>query len=144
MIALSKIAKALIREQKKYARGHKHSIMLMGYDAVLLLLADILMLVIYPSSISKLSTAGLHIQMSLSLVVLLGSRILLVIYNHVWRYGGTTLYLRLIISDAFAGMLYYALQMILPVEGITFIRALSIIKVNLILKHDDRLIYQYL
>lgn len=144
MIALSKIAKELIREQKKYARGHKHSIMLMGYDAVLLLLADLLMLVIYPSSISKLSPTGIFIQTLLSAVVLFGCRAIAEIYNHVWRYGGTTLYLRLIISDAIAGILYYALQMILPVEGITFIRAVSIITVNLLLTIAARLIYQYL
>jgi len=118
--------------------------MLMGYDVILLLLADLLMLVIYPSSISKLSPAGLHIQMSLSAIVLFGCRTLMGIYNHVWRYGGTTLYLRLIISDAIAGILYYALQIILPIEGITFIRAVSIITVNLLLTLAARLIYQYL
>lgn len=141
---MSKIAKKLIKEQKKYARGHKHSTMLMGYDAALLLIADLLMLVIYPSSISKLSTAGLFTQMALSAGVLFGCRMLLGIYNHVWRYGGTTLYLRLIIADAIAGITYYALQMILPIEGITFIRAVSIITVNLLLTISIRLIYQYL
>lgn len=141
---MSKIAKELIKEQKRFSRGHKHSIMLMGYDAILLLLADLLMLVIYPSSISKLSPSGMFMQMSLSAIVLFGSRTLLGIYNHVWRYGGTTLYLRLIISDAVAGILYYVLQMVLPVEGITFIRAVSIITVNLLLTIATRLIYQYL
>ena len=141
---MSKIARELIKEQKKYSRGHKHSFMLMGYDAILLLLADLLMLVIYPSSVVKLSPAGLHIQMSLSLVVLFGCRTLLGIYNHVWRYGGTTLYLRLIISDAIAGMAYYAMQLILPIEGITFIRAVSIITVNLLFTIAVRLVYQYL
>ena len=116
----------------------------MGYDVILLLLADLLMLVIYPSSISKLSSAGLFMQVALSAIVLFGSRTLLGIYNHVWRYGGTTLYLRLIIADAIAGITYYALQMILPIEGITFIRAVSIITVNLLLTISIRLIYQYL
>ena len=132
------------REQKKYSRGHKHSIMLMGYDAILLLIADLLMLIIYPSSISKLSINGIHAQVLLSAVVLFGFRTLAGIYNHVWRYGGTTLYIRLIISDAAAGIVYYVLQSVIPMVGITFIRAVSIITVNLLLSMTARLIYQYL
>ena len=118
--------------------------MLMGFDTILLLLADLLMLVIYPSSISKLSPAGVCIQILLTLVVMFGCRAIVGIYNNVWRYGGTILFLKLIVSDAAAGMIYYVMQITLQIERITFIRALSIITVNLLLTIITRLIYQYL
>jgi len=83
-------------------------------------------------------------QILLCVLVLYGSRLIFGIYNHVWRYGGTTLYIRLILADTIAGMLYYALEMILLVEKITFIRAVAIISVNLLLTISARLVYQYL
>ena len=134
----------MVREQNKYLRGHKHSIMLIGFDTILLLLADLLMLVIYPSSISKLSPAGVCIQILLTLAAMFGCRTIAGIYNNVWRYGGTILFLKLIVSDAAAGMIYYVMQITLQIERITFIRALSIITVNLLLTIITRLIYQYL
>ena len=134
----------MVREQNKYLRSHKHSIMLIGFDTILLLLADLLMLVIYPSSISKLSPAGVCIQILLTLAAMFGCRTIAGIYNNVWRYGGTILFLKLIVSDAAAGMIYYVMQITLQIERITFIRALSIITVNLLLTIITRLIYQYL
>lgn len=46
--------------------------------------------------------------------------------------------------DGFAGILYYIVQIVLPIESITFIRAVSIITVNLLLTISTRLVYQYL
>ena len=133
VISMSKNAKELIKEQQKYARGHKHSTLLMSYDAIVLLFADLLMLVIYPSSAEKLSASGLIFQMVISAFTLFVIRTVGGIYNHVWRYGGTTLYLRLIGLDAIAGLIYYVLQYVLPKEHITFVRAVSIFTVNLLL-----------
>ena len=66
------------------------------------------------------------------------------IYNHVWRYGGTTLYLRLILADTLAGALFFAVGSVLFLEKIMFIRAVSIISVNLLMTIYIRLLYQYL
>ncbi len=127
-----------------FERGHRHSMALVSYDAVLLFCTTLALLVVYPSEPHRISVNGLLMQILLCVLLLYGSRILFGIYNHVWRYGGTTLYIRLILADMIAGMLYYALEMIFLVEKITFIRAVAIISVNLLLTISARLVYQYL
>ena len=133
-----------IATQKIEQRGHRHSAMLMAYDAVLLLTAILLLLVVYPSETQKLTTYGLLMQSLLCVLTLFACRMLFGIYNHVWRYGGTTLYLRLILADTLAGALFYLAEMFFLVEKITFVRAVSIISVNLLMTIAIRLLYQYL
>ena len=130
--------------EQKNKRVHRHSVLLMVYDAALLLTAVLLLLVIYPSEAHKLTHYGLMMQTLLCVLALFACRLLFGIYNHVWRYGGTTLYLRLILADALAGALYYiAGQLFLP-EKITFIRAVAVVSVNLLMNIGIRLVYQYL
>ncbi len=136
-------AKGPIKE-KHPVRAHRHSVALMGYDLALLLMAAFFFLGLYPSDAQKLSAAGLLIQVLVCAALLLGSRTSFGIYNHVWRYGRTTLYLRLIIADLIAGLVYYAVNLTLLNEGITFIRAVAVISVNLLMTIAIRLVYQYL
>ena len=133
-----------LEKETNYERGHRHSIALVAYDAVLLFLTMLALLVVYPSDTHRLSMYGLTMQILLCVLALYGSRLLFSIYNHVWRYGGTTLYIRLILADTIAGFLYYGLQMLLLTDKITFIRAVAIISVNLLLTISARLVYQYL
>ncbi len=138
-------AKSKVRSKDQHAeRGHRHSIALMFYDAVLLFLATLAFIVVYPSEIHKLSLSGLLLQILLCTLLLFGCRLLFGIYNHVWRYGGTALYIRLMLADAIAGALYYTLEILLFTEKITFIRVVSIISVNLLMTIAIRLVYQYL
>ena len=116
----------------------------MAYDALLLLAVAAFMLVLYPSEAQKLSAYGLLMQTLLCALMLFSCRMLFGIYNHVWRYGGTTLYLRLILADAMAGALYFIAGYVFLAEKITFIRAVSVISVNLLLTISMRLVYQYL
>ena len=132
-----------ITEQKS-KKGHRHSSLLMAYDALLLLAVAAFMLVLYPSEAQKLSAYGLLMQTLLCALMLFSCRMLFGIYNHVWRYGGTTLYLRLILADAMAGALYFIAGYVFLTEKITFIRAVSVISVNLLLTISMRLVYQYL
>ena len=127
-----------------FERGHRHSMALVAYDAILLFFTTLALLVVYPSDPHRISIFGLLMQIFLCVLTLYSSRLLFGIYNHVWRYGGTTLYIRLILADTIAGMLFYALEMILLAEKITFIRAVAIISVNLLLTISARLVYQYL
>lgn len=66
------------------------------------------------------------------------------VYNQVWRYGGATAYIRLIISDFFAGVIYYGVQRFFFVENVSFMRALSLVSINLLLAISIRLTYRYL
>lgn len=116
----------------------------MLYDLILLVLTIILLLVFNPSNGVDLSIRGIVIQLAVAAVSIYACRILGGIYNHVWRYGSTTLYIRLIISDAIAGVVYYIAQRLLPIEKIAFLRVLSIISLDLIMVIFIRFVYQYL
>ncbi len=130
--------------QKQSKRGRKHSVMLMMYDLALLVIADLLMLVIYPSGITKLDPASIAVQALISMVGIMIGRIALGIYKQIWRYGGTTQYIRLIIADAVGGLIYLALMYLLPFKRITALRALALVAINLLAAIAMRFVYQYM
>ena len=118
--------------------------MLMLYDLVLLLGIDVLMLLVYPSSLTRLTSADVAAQMGMSLVAVLGSRLLCGIYRQIWRYGGTPQYIRLMLSDALGGLIYLLLDKVLPFAKITTLRAMSIVALNLLAAVTIRMLYQYM
>ncbi|MGN0793837.1 MAG: polysaccharide biosynthesis protein [Aristaeellaceae bacterium] len=118
--------------------------MLMLYDLVLLLGIDALMLLVYPSSLTRLTSADVAAQMGMSLVAVLGSRLLCGIYRQIWRYGGTPQYIRLMLSDALGGLIYLLLDKVLPFGKITTLRAMSIVALNLLAAITIRMLYQYM
>ena len=130
--------------QKQIKRGSKHSLMLMLYDLVLLLVADYLMLVIYPSSVVKLSVPSIIAQVIMSIVSILSCRLIFGIYRQIWRYGGTTQYIRLMFADAVGGIVYLILMNLAPYEAITAVRTLALVAINLLAAVAIRLVYQYL
>ena len=129
---------------KKNRPGRKHLLGVLLCDILTLLLVDQLILVMYPSSVTKLTSLTLIIQMLLGAVCIFGCRFAGGVYHQIWRFGGSTLYLRLILMDAIAGWMYFAMQNGLLQERITFIRALSIVALNLLATLFIRLGYQFL
>ena len=130
--------------QKHNKKGRKHSLMLMVYDLLLLLVVDLLLLVIYPSGNPRPSVAGVAAQVVMSCVSVIGCRALLETYRQIWRYGGTTQYIRLMLADALAFVIYVVLNYVLPFERIAVLRALSIVSINLLAAIAIRLLYQYM
>ena len=129
-------------EKAQSIRRRKAS--LMFYDALLLLLVDLLILVIYPSSIKRLSGHGVILQMALGALCVFACRVFAGVYRQIWRYSGSQAYMRLILSDLVAGWLYFSFNRLLLVERVTFIRAMCIIALNLLLAISIRLAYQYM
>ena len=125
-------------------RHRRHVGMLFLCDLVLLAMVDFLILVIYPSSVAKLSIHGTILQMVLGAASIFACRFLGGIYRYVWRYGSYAQYLQLIVLDAIAGCLYFWAQKVFSAEGITFIRALSIVALNLLATITSRMVYQFL
>ena len=128
----------------KQKRLRSHSALLMLYDLILLAVVDMLLLVVYPSGVTRLSVGGIVAQVVMSGASIMGSRVLWDIYQQIWRYGGTTSYIRLILSDAMAGLVYVALMYVLPFERITALRALAIVAINLLAAIAMRFMYQYM
>ncbi len=122
----------------------KRHLPLQVYDLILLLIVNILMLGFYPSSKSALGAVPFFLHLALTFVCVWACRSGCGVYRQIWRYGYPMAYIRLIISDFFAGVLYLVLQIILPIQRITFVRAFSIISFSLLLAVAMRMMYQLL
>ncbi len=131
-------------EKRSVRSDSGRSIYLKLYDVLLLLLADFLILGIFPSGEYKPSSWVLLSHVLLSAICVFGARFIGKVYRQVWRYGGAVGYIRLIMADIGAGVCYFLLQQILPIPGIEFIRSVSLISINLLFSMSIRLAYYYL
>ena len=122
----------------------KHAYRLILLDLLLLAFVGVFMLVIYPNHIYEMNTAGVCLQILLAAACLFGIRIAAGLYTYVWRYVKTREYIRLMLADLAAGILYYFLQWILPMQKVTFIRAVVLLCINLLAAIALRMLYQYL
>lgn len=115
---------------------------LVVYDVIVYIIASILLLWIYGGN-GNLTNAG-SLQLSiLGFVCIFICRLIGKIYGQIWRYGGIQGYIRLIFSDAIAFILLIILQATLPIERMSFDRALSLVCVNLLGAISIRMIYRY-
>lgn len=115
---------------------------LVVYDVIVYIIASILLLWIYGGN-GNLTNAG-SLQLSiLGFVCIFICRMIGNIYRQIWRYGGIQGYIRLIFSDAIAFILLIILQPTLPIERMSFDRALSLVCVNLLGAISIRMIYRY-
>ena len=94
--------------------------MLVGYDLVVYAVVAIILLVLY-GGMDKLSPVGIFQQVGLSVLCIFAARLLGKIYGQVWRYGGIQCYIRLLFTDSIAFVAYLGLELLLPVQKITFI-----------------------
>ena len=125
--------------------NHEHANirwMLVVYDLLVYAVSAFLLLFLYGGN-DSLTHKGLLQHLFLSLICIFGARFIWKIYTQVWRYGGIQGYIRLLMSDGCAFIAYFILQMLLPVEEITFSRLLSLICVNLLGALAIRMIYSY-
>ena len=115
---------------------------LVVYDVIVYIIASILLLWIYGGN-GNLTNAG-SLQLSiLGFICIFICRLIGKIYGQIWRYGGIQGYIRLIFSDAIAFILLIILQATLPIERMSFDRALSLVCVNLLGAISIRMIYRY-
>ena len=130
--------------QRQGRQGRKHATMLALYDLLLLLGVNVLMLVGYPSGSAPLGQIDIVVHMLVNMTVITVCRVAVGIYQQIWRYGGTSQYIRLILSDALGCIVYLLVMKLVPVEPIAVLRAFSIVALNLLAAISIRLIYQYM
>ena len=123
-------------------RSKNNRWMLMVYDVVVFTVAAVMLLWLYGGN-DKLSPAGILQQAVLSLACILIVRLIGNVYAQVWRYGGIQCYIRLFFTDAIAFWAYVLLEMILPIQHVTFARKLSFISINLLGALALRMMYRY-
>ena len=116
--------------------------MLVLYDLLGFALAAILLLGLYGGN-DRLSYIGILQQGTLSLVCIFAGRLIGNVYGQIWRYGGIQCYIRLLCTDAIAFLVYMSLEMILPLERITFARMLCLSCLNLLGALSLRMAYRY-
>ena len=116
--------------------------MLVGYDLVVYVVVAIILLVLY-GGMDKLSPVGIFQQVGLSVLCIFAARLLGKIYGQVWRYGGIQCYIRLLFTDFIAFVAYLGLELLLPVQKITFARLLSLVSLNLLGALALRMMYRY-
>lgn len=119
---------------------------LVAYDIFILAMVDILLLLFY-RGVENLTGYGIIFQSVISFISIFSVRLFGNIYNQIWRYGGIQCYIKLLIVDFAAFLLYgflnYSLNIIPEFERITFVRLLSISCMNLLGSLAIRMAYRY-
>ena len=122
----------------------KQSFYLFIYDLVILGFSCFLILYMYLHIKNKYFTSSqMWFQIVLLSIVLFICRYSFNIYKQVWRYGDVQSYLRLMISDGVATVVFYFIERIFPIKGILFTDTISIFSINLLICLAIRIAYRY-
>ena len=113
------------------------------FDLVFFLITCFLIFVLYPTTIDDLNTAETIIYTVFAAVCIFVPRFLLYIYNRIWRYAGSSDYLWLVVADFIGGVFFMLLREFISPVKITFVRAISLVLLNLLGAICMRLIYQF-
>ena len=116
--------------------------MLVLYDIIVFVCVDLLLLVLYSGG-QPLNRVQLVQHTITALLCILLCRFVGGIYRQIWRYGGIQCYMRLLVTDAVAFVLYFIADIVLPIQHITFTRMLSLISMNLLGALAIRMTYRY-
>lgn len=129
-----------MKDKKRKKRNIRWTLVL--YDLLVFALAAALLLGLYGGN-DKLTYNGMVQQAALALVCIFASRLIGNVYGQIWRYGGIQCYIRLLCTDAVAFLFYMCLEMLLPIEKITFARMLCLACLNLLGALTLRMAYRY-
>ena len=115
---------------------------LVAYDIVIFLFLSGALLVWF-SGDEKLLPGELFLQMLLAGGSVFVCRMFGKIYGQIWRYGGIQCYIRLLITDGAAFLLYFILSVVFDMRDISFARMLALIAMNLLAALAIRMFYRY-
>ena len=114
---------------------------LVVYDTLMYLACALLILIIYPDGADKLTPGLTAFYVIGGFVCLFIARLALRIYEQIWRYAGPDEYIRLLMADALACVVFLLLRKVFP-RSLTFVRAVSLFMLNLFCCMALRLLYQ--
>lgn len=116
------------------------------YDVMLYVISAFVLIVMY-RAYQSLSWKDILINSLLACICVIFSRFLGNIYRQIWRYGGVESYIKLLLSDAFGGLIFLLLSHILTYavdfKRITFARSVALVCLNTVLAMGMRLVYRY-
>ena len=113
------------------------------FDLVFFLITCFLIFVLYPTTIDDLSLVQVIIYTVFAAICIFIPRFLISIYNRIWRYAGSSDYLWLVVADFIGGVFFMLLREFISTVKITFVRAISLVLLNLLGAICMRLVYQF-
>ncbi len=113
------------------------------FDLAFYLFVGLFIFVLYPTSIDILTPVETIIYIAFAAVCIFTARFLFTIYNRIWRYARQTDYLWLVVADFIGGLAFVLLRHLIPSTKITFVRAVSVVCLNLLGAICMRLVYQF-
>ncbi len=113
------------------------------FDLLFYLITGLLIVVLYPTGVDILNTAETIRYIVFAAVCIFTMRFVFGIYNRIWRYAGSSDYLWLVIADCLGGLLFIAFRGLLSTMKMTFVRAISLVLLNLLGAICMRLVYQF-
>lgn len=126
----------------KKQKNNRLRVPLVFYDLIIFMFADLVLFVLYQGG-GNLSTGGMLMQSLLAFFFIFGCRFVGKIYRQIWRYGGIQCYIRLLMADFVAGLLYMVIEHLLPIQHISFAKLLAFVCVNTLGSLAIRMVYRY-
>ncbi len=115
---------------------------LLTFDTLVYLVSALFILVIYPSSINILSPLQVIMYITAGWICITGFRMAFHLYRKIWRYAGPMDYISLLMADGLATILFLLLRAFIP-NSLTFVRAVSLMTLNILGCIMIRMIYQW-
>ena len=111
------------------------------FDLLIYAISALFVLVIYPSNITILTPWQILGHAMIGYAVIFAARMVLRVYEQIWRYAGPKEYIRLIIADALAAVAFLFLREMFS-RTLTLVRGVSLFTLNLLACIMARQIYQ--
>ncbi len=113
------------------------------FDLIFYLLVCLFIFVLYPTSIDVLNTVETITYIAFAGVCIFTLRFLFNIYKRIWRYAGSADYLWMVIADFIGGLIFVLFREFISPTKVTFVRAVSVVMLNLLGAICMRLTYQF-
>ena len=114
------------------------------YDIIIYAFVVLILVFLHPSEDVAFSRNIAWLNIVVGFICLFGSRFVFDVYRQIWRYGILQAYLKLLFADFAGGVLFVIINRLIPNSGMTFIRILSIVCLNLLGCIAARMLYFYL
>lgn len=125
-------------------KTHRFNIrwLLVFYDMCIYVVVSFLLLMVYEDVVVYTNENSIMVAL-IGFFAIFSMRFAFDIYRQIWRYGGIQSYIRLLICDMCAFLLFFGLEHALPVEKVLIVKILSISCMNLLGALAIRMVYRY-
>lgn len=113
------------------------------FDLFFYLISGLLIFVLYPTGVDILNTTETIAYIVFAAICIFMLRFVFSVYNRIWRYAVPSDYLWLVIADIIGGLIFIVFREFISSVKMTFVRAISMVLLNLLGAICMRLVYQF-